>query len=250
VLQLIGVSLLVLQSLVVVARTRRRFGLLALAGGIVVVAGTPLVWRSGWVGEMPLFLSAYLSREPASLFPFLPWAGYVLVGAAAGQAFAEWGAATLDRFAGRVLLAGGAACLAAWLVGESFGLSEITGVSASGQPTLFMLRAGACFVFLGVLGHISRTFTLAPRFVEVIAQESLLIYVVHLCVVYGSAWNAGLSQLFGRSLPPAATVASVVGVLAGVLPVAWAWNRLKHRRPRLARWAVAGVVVAVLVALI
>ena len=250
VLQLIGASLLVLQGLVLAARTPGRFTGLALALGLAVVAVTPVVWRSAWAEEAPLFLAAYLSREVGSQFPFFPWAGYVLVGAAAGQVYARWGAAALGRFANRVLLVGGAACLAGWVTANLLAIPSVAGVSASGQPTLFALRAGASFVFLGLLAHLSRSLTRLPWVVGVVAQESLLIYVLHLCVVYGSAWNAGLAQAFGGVQSPLATLAAVLGVLAGVLPVAWGWNRLKHRRPQVARWAAAGVVGALLLALV
>lgn len=42
-----------------------------------------------------------------------------------------------------------------------------------------------------------------------VAQESLLIYFVHLCIVYRSIWNDGLYQLYGEALPPAARWVSV-----------------------------------------
>jgi hypothetical protein len=249
VLQLIGVSLLVLQGLVLVARTRERFAGISLLLGLGVVGVTPLVWRSGWVGDAPLVVAAYLWREPGSLFPFFPWAGYVLAGAAIGQVYAGWHAG-LERFATRVLLGGGAACLAAWLVVDLAGIAPIAGVSASGQPTLFALRAGASLVFLGGLAHLSRVVARVPWTVSAVAQESLLIYVVHLCMVYGSAWNPGLRQIVGGNQSPLMTLVAVATVLVTVIPVAWAWHWLSHWRPLVARRIAAGVAAALLIALL
>jgi hypothetical protein len=69
-----------------------------------------------------------------------------------------------------------------------------------------------------------------------VAQETLLIYFVHLCIVYGSIWSPGLAQAFGRTLTPAGTVLTVVAVLSAMVALAAVWNWQKHAHPRAARW--------------
>jgi len=63
----------------------------------------------------------------------------------------------------------------------------------------------------------------------------LLIYFVHLCVVYGSIWSPGLSQLYGATLSPIRVLVVVVVVLAAMTALAWQWNWLKHTSPHAAR---------------
>ena len=218
VLQLIGVSLLLLQGLVALARTRATFGALALGLGVAVVALTPLVWLSDWAAGAPPGVAAYLTLATGSQFPFFPWAGYVLLGAAAGSAWAAWGGEAMDRFANRVLLGGGAVLLGAWLAAGLAVLPPIAGVSASGQPTLFLMRAGTSLVLFGLLAHLTRVVTRLPAAVGAIAQESLVVYVLHLCVVYGSVWNTGLAQSWGATLGPLATLTAVVAVLPECCP--------------------------------
>ena len=82
------------------------------------------------------------------------------------------------------------------------------------------------------------------------AQESLLIYVVHLCIVYGSTWNPGLYQFYAMALSPRATVLVVLAIIASMTALAWQWNRLKHQRPQAARWVTVGVCVALVAFLI
>ena len=65
-----------------------------------------------------------------------------------------------------------------------------------------------------------------------LAQESLLIYFVHVCVLYGSIWNLGLRQMVGASLAPLPTLAAIAFLLVSMLLLAWSWNRLKHAEPR------------------
>jgi hypothetical protein len=68
------------------------------------------------------------------------------------------------------------------------------------------------------------------------AQETLLIYFIHLCVIYGSAWSYGLVQAFGATLDPWGTLGVVLALVAAMAAMASYWNWLKHARPRTALW--------------
>jgi len=68
-----------------------------------------------------------------------------------------------------------------------------------------------------------------------VAQETLLIYFVHLCIVYGSIWSPGLYQLYGTTLAPLQVVAVIVALIAVMTALAWQWNWLKHTSPSAAR---------------
>jgi len=97
-------------------------------------------------------------------------------------------------------------------------------------------RAGACLIILGVIAHLSRRITRLPHIFGAVAQESLLIYFVHLCIVYGSVWNPGLAQVYGSTLSPAQTVVIVVLLVLAMVGLAWYWNWWKHAGPAAARW--------------
>jgi len=106
------------------------------------------------------------------------------------------------------------------------------------------LRMGASLILLSLIARASQRITRLPHVFGAVAQETLLIYFVHLCVVYGSVWNRGLAQVYGPTLGPGRTVLAVVFLLAAMGGLALYWNWWKHTRPRLARWtalAVGGV---------
>ena len=107
VLQLIGVTFIGVQALVLVSRTRRVFAWTAFALALIAVLVTPLIWRIDWVRTIPLGWAAYLSPAVGSQFPLFPWTGYVLVGAALGQWYLRWGTARLDWYANVALFAPG-----------------------------------------------------------------------------------------------------------------------------------------------
>ncbi len=108
VLQLIGTMFILIQALVMASRSRRVFMVTSFVLAVLMIDFTPSVWRREWTDVLPLALGSYLSPAYGSQFPLFPFAASVLIGAAAGQLFARWGASHLATFANRVLLGAGA----------------------------------------------------------------------------------------------------------------------------------------------
>ena len=247
VLQAIGVTFIIIQLLVLVARSRRAFmfATMALAAGTVLA--TPLVWSMDWTRVLPSFAAAYFSQASGSQFPLFPWMAFILLGAGLGQLYARWGAADLSAFAQRALIAPGVVLV----ILASFIRPRADVLFGHGPgnfvPAEMMMRIGACLIILAAFAHLSRRLNRLPHVFGAVAQESLLIYVVHLCIVYGSTWNPGLYQFYAMALSPRATVLVVLAIIASMTVLAWQWNRLKHQRPQVARWVTVGVC-AVLVA--
>ena len=241
VLQLIGVTFIGVQTLVLVARSRRVFGWTAFALALAVVFVTPLFWGVDWARQLPLSLAAYLTPASGSQFPLFPWSAYVLVGAALGQWYLRWGTARLDWYANVALFAPGFGLVTlAFVVGA---LPEwLVGVGAwEAVPNQVALRMGASLILLSLIARASQRITRLPHVFGAVAQETLLIYFVHLCIVYGSIWNRGLAQVFGPTLDPGQTFVCVVLLLMAMAALAWYWNWWKHTRPRAARWTALGV---------
>jgi hypothetical protein len=245
VLQIIGITFLLVQLLVVATRRRALFAIASIAIGTTVAVSTPWVYEAGWIAALPPALAAYLSPARGSQFPLFPFSALVFLGAGLGQMYARWGAAHLLRFTAG-LLGGGAALAVAGFVLRSGGRGLFGGGPWSFVPGEVALRVGVALVVLGLLAHATRRVTSMPHVVGAIAQESLVIYFVHLCIVYGSIWNMGLVGRIGPTLHPVGTLPIVLAMLASMILLAWGWNRCKHSRPRLAR---AITIVAALVML-
>ncbi len=234
VLQLIGVTFVVVQLLVLATRSRRVFMASAFILAAFLIGAAPATWRTDWTGTLPLGLASYLSPGTGSQFPLFPWAGFVLIGAGAGQIYARWGAANLGAFATwGMLLPGVVLTLLAYNMGgtpPSAGVDDFSWV-----PGQVLQRTGVCLIILGLVAYASDRIDQLPHVFGAVAQESLVIYFVHLCIVYGSIWNAGLYRFYGEALGPGATVLAVVAVVLPMIGLAWQWNGLKHQRPRVAR---------------
>ena len=238
VLQLIGVTFIGVQIHGAGRRGRAacsRWAAFLLALAAVLV--TPLFWGVDWTRRLPLWLAAYLTPSAGSQFPVFPWAAYVLVGAALGQWYLRWGPARLDWYANVALFAPGLALVTlAFVVGASARVAGRRRRVGRGARIRWRCawapRSSCCHSSRGPASASPRL----PHVFGAVAQETLLIYFVHLCIVYGSIWNRGLAQIFGPTLGPGRTVVCVVLLLAAMAGLAWYWNWWKHTKPRAARW--------------
>jgi hypothetical protein len=172
-------------------------------------------------------VAPYLSTATGSLFPLLPWSAFVLTGAGLGQIYSRWGAAHLPAFARWALLLPGAVLLV---------LALATGANPfAWPPTEFAVRTGPCLLIMGAIAILSHRLQHLPRLFGAIAQESLLVYFIHLCIVYGSPWNNGLYRWYAASLGPLATLAAVIFVVVSMSGLAVMWNHAKRTRPKTAK---------------
>jgi hypothetical protein len=174
----------------------------------------------------------------------------VLLGAGLGQIYVGWGAAHLVRYATFALLVPGIilSCL-------GWGLAAVEngpwGPDAwNFMPIQLAIRVGACLIILAAIAGASQRLGRLPRFFAAVAQETLLIYFVHLCIVYGSIWNNGLAVYYATALGPMATLLCVLLVLTSMAALGWSWHWLKHANLRLSRWITAGVAALLVIQLL
>lgn len=243
ILQCIGVTLIGLQLLIILARTQRRFALSAALLAAVVVLVTPMAWAVDWRLWLPVGVAAYLSPATGSLFPLLPWSAFPLLGAALGYVYVS---AWLDdplKFSRRVLLPGGVTLALGGLILSRLPLSPLGPTDFwFTSPNLFLIRAGLVLIVLDVVSFLTRWAHHLPRVVASLANESLLVYFIHLMVLYGSAWTPGLRHLLPVPLSPGAAAVWIAVMLVSMSLIGWAWNWTKRRH----RWAAIAMRLTVL----
>jgi uncharacterized membrane protein len=241
VLQCIGISLLFLQLLVLFARTPSRFAKLAVETGLTTILLTPVMWKFGW-SHLPLFFSAYLNGNTSSLFPLFPWAGYILCGVGLGYLYANR-QKDLTSTVWPVAVIGVLAIIA----GFSLNKIPIT-IYANADywktsPNLFLMRMGDVCIILAALTYLTRKISLPRQSIQSIAQESLTIYIIHICILYGSTWNLGLRQLIGPTLAFLPTMEWIIFLLVSMTLMGLLWNWFKHNEPVKLRWLQSAAVV-------
>jgi uncharacterized membrane protein len=249
VLQCIGLTLAFLQILILITKTPARFAKFALAAAAFVVLLTPVMWSANFASWVPGPVAAYFNGLSGSLFPLFPWAGYVLLGAAVGHFVAQRRLIT-GNLPTRELAAGGALLLLAGTCFQNlpFHIYQNADYWLT-SPNLFFLRVGCVGLIVALLACVVRWIWLPQGAIRSLAQESLTIYFVHICILYGSLWNAGLRQRIGETLTIGPTLAWIALMLVSMTLLGLAWNWFKHTEPKRIYFVRAALAAAVVYSL-
>ena len=237
-LQCIGVSLILLQTLVFVLKDEKKYLVVTsfLAGFAILLA--PLMWNLPRVNWLHPALVSYINGEYGSFFPMFPWFGFIAFGSVVGQLFLlATKAKQPERFVLLMMIVGASMILAGLiLVHLHIPFYPIHDWYKT-NPLYSMIRLGMIMLFCGMLWHgeqhsrkyLHETTKKKIRPLQMLGRESLMIYVAHLIVLYGSPLNHGAGYYLGTTLNLWQST-FVFGILFfTMLLLAIAWHTLKKR---------------------
>jgi hypothetical protein len=116
-------------------------------------------------------------------------------------------------------------------------------------PHLFITRIGFVTSLIGLATFAESCIPVKASTVRSLAEESLLVYFVHVSLLYGSVWNPGLKQYAGGTMGFAHAYVVVISLVSSMLMMAYFWNRAKKNHPipsfafRSAIFAIAAIAV-------
>jgi uncharacterized membrane protein len=230
-LQVIAVTQL-LVILLQLGAGRRWTRVAAVLGLLILVAG-PFVWAAQVSAQWPPFLGAYLDQRTGSTFPVFPFSAFVLAGTLAG---ARIGRAEPRSRRRRAVLSGLALVGTGLLLAIPLqGRVDFWGVS----PAYVLVRLGGLVLLLRLVEGASSAGLPGIRALALLGHETLLVYVLHLYLLFGGVLGpAPLGAWHGR-LGYAGAFLAVLAMVPLLLAAAAIWRRVKHRAPREATLALA-----------
>lgn len=235
ILQVIGITFLLLSILVVMSGKESRFASLAGLTGVLIVFASPIVRELDWSGS-PIWLRAYFTNHYKSQFPLFPWMSFLLAGTVIGNRFvAAVRAGTEDRFmrtAGILALSGIViSMLAEWIPLTLYPNHDFWRAS----PEFFFVRLGLVVLLLVLLWRAGRGRQPAQwSVIGLLGQESLLVYVVHLLIVYGYTYDWSFVRKFGPTLTYAGCAGLFAGLTVAMVLLAAVWHWMKKWNMRVA----------------
>jgi acyltransferase len=230
ILHCLAVSIIMLQLLVVMTRTPERFLLVTAAAGTLIVLLSPLIWLLDFRGVLPAIIAPYLSQQQPSLFPIFPFTAYLFAGAVTGLLYAR------ARSAGRESAFFRRAAHVATVAAVTGFMCDLLPLRVypvhdfwKTGPDFFAIRLGAILLITSGFFALRRFPPAVGENLVVLGKASLLVYAVHLVLVYGSAANDGLMQIIGQRLNPFFALCVAAGVLLLMLTSVHAWNAVRER---------------------
>jgi hypothetical protein len=187
-----------------------------------------------WSDYLPLPIAGYLYRGSGSNFPLFPWAGYVISGGVLGSYLANNPLVFKSIRFSRNILISGIVLFVISLISDYFE-TRIDGKSYlwTTSPNLTILRLGIVVFITGIVSWISVKVDYIPRIIILIGRNTLLIYIVHLVILYGSAWNPGIILLFNKSFGVWKTVGSALLMLTLMISLVLLLSKLKIKNKQL-----------------
>jgi len=237
-LQVIAITQLLV--LLLQLATGRRWMRVAAVLALAVIAVSPAVWASDLAASLPAPLGPYLDRSSGSRYPFFPFSSFVLAGTVAGAALGRAEPRARHRRAvawGLGLMAAGAA-LAVALEGRV----DYWGAS----PAYVLVRLGGLLLLLRLVEAVAIAGVPGVRPLALLGHETLLVYVLHLVLLFGGAFGPTPLSAWHGQMSFAGASAVLLAMLPVLLAAAGLWRTVKQRALHEAQLALVFVTVAFL----
>jgi uncharacterized membrane protein len=197
-----------------------------LIGALAIAALAPVMSNLSWNGVPPLLHEYLVPVGGRGHFPFFPCAAYVGFGLAIGTVVKHTAQERFERLMQWCVLIGFALIFSAqYLSNIPYSLYTQSDFWTN-SPTLVLIRVGVSLLILSG-SFLWTEYCALPSWswMQVLGKNSLLVYWVHVMLVYGS-----LMYYLKRNLSIAWTVVATLAVIASMVGLSVIWMRWRERR--------------------
>ena len=243
VLQCIVISLLVVHALMFILRKKQFLPWGALILAILVAVATPWVWAQDFRLKLPLSMALFLNPHGTSLFPIFPWLTFILAGSCVSGLFLRSVQANKKEQFMRAIVSLGILMIAAGLIlrGVPFTLpGNINFYTTS--PLYMMIRIGTVLIICFLLYKLEAGGKLIHGLVRTAGQESLLVYGVHLWIIFAFLRGRLLAPLLPMQLGYIGCFSLSLAIILIMLYLAKYYHAVKAKYPQRIRRAQAIIV--------
>ena len=229
ILQCIAIGLLILFLFRLIVKNTKVYDIIIFVSGILIVIVSPFVTRIEFTNYIPLFFATYFNKLNGSLFPLFPWLGFMFLGATACKYFLEARKKGGDKkYINRLTIIGIILLIISYLFPLDFIAPKIRYINPN--PLFFFMRLGYVFLFLVVCWYYEQFRKPEKSFVLDVSRESLLVYWLHLVVIYGMLWQGkSLYTTINHSFDVMNCIFMTLIISVLMIFVAKAWGEIKTK---------------------
>ena len=220
ILRCIGVSALILQFWFLLKPKRMTTWIFISSLTIALPLLIPVVRHSEFIASLPAFVRYYFVD---SRFPIVHYSSFLFLGFLAGLLFTgkRGGWLKYSIITGVLLIF----------------LGQILRWSGSmPQMHAFMTKGGVIILLTVLLEKGENLWEHMPWAAQCFGKESLVVYVVHLMIIYGSVLNKGLVFYWGRILSYSEVYIFIAWLFTAMVVLAYSWHKLKLEHMAVAHW--------------
>jgi uncharacterized membrane protein len=230
VLQCIGFGLLFLFLTRLLIKSDNAYHYFLIASLVVVTLISPVLWKIDFNQYVHPIIGNYFNRMNGSLFPIFPWLNFLLAGGIFAKHFVDAREKNNEeRFLKNITVAG----LAILLFGHLFysGLFPKALTSILPNPIFFLERLGYILVLFYLCWLAERKTNIRISFIMDASRESLLVYWLHLIIIYGVFWSGNsLASKIGTTMNVIESIGSTIMLITLMILTAklWGWAKKKY----------------------
>ena len=235
VLQCIAVGLAILfMSRMVIKSEKNHLAFIMLLAAVFILAA-PLMWLIDFSNYMPVFFANYINPKGGSLFPLFPWVGFTLCGAATAYfyLYAKENK-RIPHFHKWLTISG----IAMVIIGHITLLENSPFFIKMYRPNwlFFVLRIGYVFSLLSLCMYYEIKKNPKKSFVLEVSRESLLIYWLHLQVLFRKVWDeTSIETIINYRFGVIECIVSTIALIVLMIYSAKLWGYVKKEHPVIAQ---------------
>lgn len=202
--------------------------------GLVFIIPAPFFSQIDWIKIFPQPIANYFYDGKGSLFPLFPWVGYVVIGGVLGSYLAKNPMVfKSNKFSFSLVFWGIILILFSGVV-QYVLFQNLTGkISSSYSYDTIIFRIGFVLILTGLVSYISQNLESIPRIIILVGRNTLLIYVVHLMIIYGSVINPGLTKILANSASASLAIVLALSMIMIMTLMVYLLSKFKFKNKQL-----------------
>ncbi len=235
ILQLNAVALTMITATALATRSDRQFGWTTAVLSFILCFAAPWVNNVSWYSIVPEAFGGFLSYAHGSYFPLFPFASYMFFGAALGSRMRAVPRDQQQAFLTRMSLWVGLSLL---VLGTLLLYVDTTIIHMpqldvlQSMPSTVLLRSAVVLLSIVAIAQARGFMQRHRKLIELFGKQSLVIYIVHIVILFGSPWFSSFGRAYYKSMALSAGAMLAVVVVISTLYVVYAENLIQWRHPK------------------